>query len=344
MKRSIKQASKVTIFDVAERASVSIKTVSRVVNREPNVRDETREKVLRAIADLDYRPNAAARGLSSKRSYVIGLIYENADEFSYMKDVLNGALKVCEASGFSLLLRPLTLPNPLLKNQVKQFLVEANIAGVVLPPPIGDIEDVRTTLKEVGVPYTTISPKREGAEVASVHCNDERATFALTEFLLAQGHERIGFIKGHPDHVASQDRLRGYQLALRAHGVKTTAKLVKQGYFDFDSGRQAAGKLLDLNEPPSAILASSDDMAAGAIFEARERKLSIPEDVSIVGFDDTPVASRLWPPLTTVRQPIMEMAESATGLLIKHLQGEEIRNPDSAFDCELVIRESSVEL
>jgi len=335
---------KITIFDVAERASVSIKTVSRVMNREPNVRPKTRDKVLSAITELDYHPNVAARGLSSKRSYVVGLIYENGDEFSYMKDVLNGAFSVCETNGYTLLLRPLNLPNTNLKLQIKQFLTAANAAGVVLPAPVGDIAEVKDALQEANVPYATISPKNTDAEVGYAHCNDHGATYDLTEFLLRQGHQRIGFIKGHPDHAASSARLKGYRAALRAHKVPYDKALVTQGYFDFDSGRKATEQLLHLHNPPTAIFASSDDMAAGAMFEAREQNFSIPEDLSIVGFDDTPVASRLWPPLTTVRQPIEEMAGAVTQQLIDHLRGEKVTQFQRSFDCDLVIRSSTCQI
>ena len=335
-------ATKATIFDVASRAGVSIKTVSRVVNNEPNVRDKTREKVSAAIAALDYRPNAAARGLSSQRSFVVGLIYENPDEFSYVKNVLNGVLGACEAAGYTLILRPVAIAkNENLASQVKQFVDEASIAGVVLPAPVGDIPEVLEILREAGVPIATITPMSSSEDTLSVHCDDEEATASLTSYLIENGHERIGFIKGHPAHAASGKRLAGYKRALKDASLEYSGKLVRQGYFDFKSGRTATAKLLEGQQPPTAIIASNDDMAAGAIFEARERGLEIPKQLAIVGFDDTHVASHVWPQLTTARQPIEEMAKVATNLLIQRLSGRDVESPSELFNCEVIIRESA---
>ena len=332
---------KVTIFDVAERAGVSIKTVSRVVNNESNVRDATREKVLGAIRELRYKPNPAARELSGKRSRLVGLVYENAEEYSYLKDVLNGTLDACEARGYSLLLCPLTLPNPDIAARVREFVTQARVEGIVLPAPLGDVAAVKTLLRELRIPVAAIAPRDPQPEEINVSCNDGEAISALAAYLIDQGHRVIGFIKGHPDHGASAARLAGYQRALERQGLAFSATLVRQGYFDFDSGRIAAGELLDLARPPSAIVASNDDMAAGALFEARERGLSVPGDLSVVGFDDTQIASRLWPPLTTVRQPIAQMAQTAAELLLDKLNGEPVQSPREPFECEVVIRKST---
>ncbi len=332
---------KPTIFDVAQRAGVSIKTVSRVVNHEDNVRENTRERVLAAIADLDYQPNAAARGLSSKRSYVIGLIYENADEFSYMKHVLDGALAACEAQGYTLLLRPLTLPNDELLSQIRAFAVQARVDGVLLPAPIGDIDGVVDLLKELDVPFATVTPKTPKPEGINVFCDDAQASQDLASYLIEQGHKRIGFILGHPDHRATEQRYKGYRQALKAHGIRYDAALVRKGLFTFESGQQAAAQLLSLDTPPTAIMASNDDMAAGVSFHAHERGLDVPGDLSVVGFDDTPVASHMWPPLTTARQPISNMVEAAVNGLVRQLRGEEGDLSEAPFHCEVVIRRST---
>ncbi|MDE0349729.1 MAG: LacI family DNA-binding transcriptional regulator [Gammaproteobacteria bacterium] len=335
------RSNKVTIFDVAARAGVSIKTVSRVVNKESNVRAQTRERVLDAVRALHYRPNAAARALSGNRSRVVGLVYENAQEFSYTQHVLNGALGACEARDYALLLCPTGLPNPDIVDRVRDFAAEGRVEGVVLPAPLGDLAEVRALLSELSIPFAAITPKEPSPEEINISCRDRDATFGLTEYLIGQGHRAIGFITGHPDHAASGERYAGYRDALRDHGVPFAEDLVRQGYFDFESGKRAAGALLELTPAPSAIIASNDDMAAGVLFEARERGTSVPGDLSIVGFDDTRIASRVWPPLTTARQPIARMAETATRLLIDRLDGEPARSPEQSFECELVIREST---
>ena len=332
-----------TIFDVAKLAGVSIKTVSRVINLESNVRPSTREKVEAAVEALDYRPNAAARVLSGKRFYVIGLIYENPNEFSYMQKVLNGALKACEAGGYTLLLLPLTLPNPDLIDDVQRFVSQSRLDGVVLPAPLGDFSEIQRLLNELEIPFARITPKTGAEDDLSVQCHDEQASFDVTQFLIEQGHRRLGFIKGDPIHGATEHRYRGYIRALQVAGIGLRSEFVRDGMFSFESGKTAARALLDLREPPTAIVASNDDMAAGTIFEARERGLSIPGDLSVVGFDDTPIASHIWPPLTTVRQPIVEMAESVTSLLIRKLKGEQVEPLDQPFACHVVTRASTGE-
>ena len=332
---------KSTIFDVAARAGVSIKTVSRVVNNEPNVSEKTREKVQAAVTTLNYQPNAAARGLSSKRSYVIGLIYENAHEFSYTKDVLDGALASCERNGFTLLLRPLTLPNSAVEDQVRSFVVQAAVEGVLLPAPVGDLPGVQRVLRERQLPYATITPKLPPDDGLNVFCDDGSAVEALVLHLVELGHSKIGFIKGHPDHRASDDRYAGYCKALQDHGIAVEEKWVESGLFTFDSGKAAARNLLDSSEPPTAIIASNDDMAGGVLFEARERGLQVPHDLSVAGFDDTPIAAQTWPPLTTVRQPISEMALSLTNALIQKVGGQPSELSSAPFGCEVVIRGST---
>lgn len=335
------RTGKATIFDVAKQAGVSIKTVSRVINDEPNVRQQTRSKVLEAVDLLQYRPNAAARSLSGRRSWVLGLVYENPHEFSYMKDVLNGALSACEAREYSLLLRPITLPSPDIAERVRRFVIQARVEGIILPSPMCDFPDLLGLLRKMEIPFATITPRTPTPGQVNILCEDQKASFSLTEFLIERGHRAIGFIKGDPEHGASGKRFAGYRQALRRRGVRYAQELVRQGYFDFDSGKAAAAQLLDLRAVPTAIIASNDDMAAGALLEARQRGLAIPGDLSVVGFDDTPLASRLWPPLTTVRQPIGKMAETAARLLMERLNGKAAQPPKAPFACEMVVREST---
>ena len=330
-----------TIFDVARHANVSIKTVSRVVNNEPNVRDATRERVRASIETLRYRPNAAARDLSAKRSYVIGLVYENSEEFSYTKYLLSGVLEACDAHNYSLLLRPLTLSGAAVDKAVESFVRLTGAGGIVLPAPMADMPGVIEVLGRLNVPVAAISPKHRSQPDISVFCDEAEATFTLTEHLIELDHRHIGFIKGHPDHGASEERLRGYNEALNAHKIAPDTHLIEGGWFTFESGRQAAMHLMKRKPAPSAIVASNDEMACGAMHVALELGLRVPQDLSIVGFDDTAVAPRLWPPLTTVRQPISDMARTATDLLVQKLRGEAIETPARRFACQVVIRDST---
>lgn len=337
--RSGKSSQKVTIVDVAKRAGVSIKTVSRVLNSEPNVRSDTREKVLKAAKALHYQPNPSARGLAGNRSFSIGLLYENPQEFGYVKDALNGVIGTCEAEGYSLLMRP--CGEQVNSEEVRKFVAQTRVDGAVLTAPVCDEPEVTDLLEELGVPFAQLAPKAPRSDWIAVQCNDEDASYDMTDYLISLGHRRIGFIKGHPDHGATEKRLAGYRRCLEDHDIPFDRALVIQGYFDFESGQRCARKLLDLPNPPTAIFASNDDMAAGVIFTARERGIGVPEELSVAGFDDSPAASHTWPPLTTIKQPIVEMAARATQRLIGRLRGASDEADEETFTCELIVRRST---
>jgi LacI family transcriptional regulator len=174
-----------------------------------------------------------------------------------------------------------------------------------------------------------------------VSVGDEEAARQMTEYLLELGHRRIGFIMGHPDHGSSHDRLAGYLEALRQHGVDFDENLVEHGLFDYESGYQCARRLLDSHPRPTAIFASNDHMALATLTAAHERRLEIPDDLSVAGFDDTSSSRFAWPPLTTVRQPIAEVARVATEVLLGRLQGRVDDGADSRLRAEIVRRAST---
>ena len=334
-------APRATIVEVAAAAGVSIKTVSRVVNREASVSDRTREKVEAAIQALGYRPNPSARSLAGNRSYSLGILYQAPREFGYVRNALDGVMAACEAEGYALLMRP--CQDVLDLDGVDQFLAQTRIDGAVLTAPICDDDQVMALLTERGVPFCQLSPAAHRSGGLSAHADDEPASRALTEHLLSLGHRRIGFILGHPDHSSSAQRLAGYLRALKRHGLRKDAGLIAQGYFEFESGKACARRLLRRKHRPTAIFASNDEMASGVLYVARELGLKVPEDLSIVGFDDSMVAERTWPPLTTVRQPVTAMADAITRSLIKSLRGHPVAPKDQErhYDCELVLRASS---
>ena len=325
-----------TIREVADRAGVSIKTVSRVVNNEPNVRPETRKRVQKAVSDLDYEPLPAARGLAGRRTFSIGLLYENPHEFSYIHRLLEGANAACEATGHALLLRP--CPAEVAPSTVRQFVRQTRVDGVLLTAPIADRSDVTSLLAENGVAFAQISPRVTNPDWTSVGPDDEEASRALTRHVLALGHRRIGFIKGDPKHGASHKRLAGHLNCLRDHGVEADPTLIVEGNFDFDSGRRGFAALWQLPARPTAVIASNDDTAAGVVVAAHERGIRIPGMLSVAGFDDSPTATHTWPALTTVRQPIAAIAYRATELLIANIGGEPPRQ--ETFGCDLVARTS----
>ena len=326
----------ITIREVAGRAGVSIKTVSRVVNNEPNVRPETRKRVREAVAALDYEPLAAARGLAGRRTYSVGLLYENPHEFSYIQRLLDGACAACDATGHTLLLRPCA--NDMAADKVRQFVRQTRVDGVLLAAPITDRTDITSLLVEGRMAFVSISPRKTSPDWPSVSPDDVEASRMLTGHVLGLGHRRIGFIEGDPRHGASHKRLRGHLDCLRHRGFEPDPELIVAGRFDFDSGRRGLHAFRQLDDPPTAVIACNDDTAAGVLVAAHERGIRVPETLSVAGFDDSPTAVHTWPPLTTVRQPIAEIAYRATELLIATIAGEPPRQ--ETFDCDLIARSS----
>ncbi len=303
-----------TIKDVSAAARVSTKTVSRVLNKERYVSEETRLRVERAVAELNFSPSTAARMLAGKRSHQVALLYDNHSPH-YIHQIQTGVWARCMEEGVRLLAQPTDAASPTLVREIGGLIDQTQVDGVILSSPVTDALAAMDELEARGVPYVRISPGTEHGRSSSVSMDDVQAADDMTSHLIALGHRHIGFIIGHVNHMASDQRLFGYRRALDRAGLAFEPKYVRQGAFDFASGEAAADMLLDLPQRPTAIFASNDDMAAGVLTVAHRRGLSMPRDLSVAGFDDTPLASQLWPPLTTVRQPTRDLAYAAASLL-----------------------------
>lgn len=314
---------RVRIEDVAEAAGVSMKTVSRVVNKEPNVSEQTRRRVEAAVAKLRYSPLPSARVLAGRRSYLVAMLYDNPSS-NYLMEVELGVLDTCQAQHYNLMLAPLIYDAKDIVAKVESLIVQSQLDGVLLTPPITDDPALLQRLDELDVPYASISAKEKNRRIGVV-VDEQSAVREMIAHLASLGHRRIGHIKGHAAHGASQWRLAGYREGLKRAGLRYDASLVVPGRFSHESGVEATNRLLDLAEPPTAIFAANDDMAAGSICAICERGLSVPRDVSVCGFDDTPIARQIYPSLTTVRQPTREMGRLAGLELLKA-----IRDRDSA--------------
>jgi len=318
-------------------------TVSRVINTEKNVRDKTRERVLEAIKELRYSPNTAARSLAAGEATHIGLLYSNPSA-AYLSLFLVGALEASRKAGVHLVIEP-CLEDEASQREAARHLAGANVEGVVLPPPLSESVAILTELALAEIPVVTVAMGEVYPNLLNVRMDDFKAAAEITDHLIALGHRRIGLIRGYPGHIATQDRERGFRAAIQAAGLSSKQMPVEQGYFTFRSGLIAAERLLDRPEPPTAIFASNDDMAAAVISVAHRRGFAIPGDLSVVGFDDTPMATAVWPELTTVRQPVSEMAAAAMELLLTGLRGRSSGAPparsDYVLDHELIIREST---
>jgi LacI family transcriptional regulator len=311
--------SRKTIHDVAKVAGVAIKTVSRVLNDEPNVREETRARVLAAVESLHYVPSLSARSLAGRRSYLIGLVYENPSA-NYIVDVQHGAMARCRQEKFRLFVHQCGTRGEELTREINGLIDQTHVDGLVVSAPLSESLELMQVLDRRGLPFVRMAPDAIDHSSPYVDMDDAGAAREMTEHLIALGHRRIGFITGHPAHYASGQRLHGYRTALETREIPFNAAYVKQGFFVFESGLEAARELLDMDPAPTAIFASNDDMAAGVLMAAHERGLAVPRQLSVVGFDDTYIARILWPRLTTVHQPSYDMAFAATELLLQTLR------------------------
>jgi len=303
------------IRDVAQRAGVAVKTVSRILNGHPYVSDETRERVNSAMRELNFRPSIAARILTGAKSNQVALIFDNHSPY-YMFQLQAGCWEYCRANGIRLLAQPVDVSDPLVGEQIRGLVSETHVDGIILSSPVTDCPAVLAALDVLDIPFVRISPGTNHALTSSVFMDDAQAADDMTTYLINRGHRRIAFIKGHPNHMSSDDRLFGYRRALDRAGIAFEPQLIAPGEFDFESGVAACAYFLDLAEPPTAIFAANDDMAAGVLSMAHDRNIDLPGQLSVAGFDDTTLARTVWPALTTIRQPVAELARTATEILI----------------------------
>jgi LacI family transcriptional regulator len=316
--------SLVTIHDVARHAGVSPMTVSRVINSESNVREETRAKVAASVKALHFSPNLAARNLASAGSIHIGVYYTSSTA-AYLSELLLGSLEQSSLSGCQLVLEQCEDIES--ERKALQRLIAGGVDGVILPPPLCDSENALNTIRSAGIPAVLVTSGRPAPGFSAVSINDFEAAREMTRHLLSLGHRRIAFINGHPGHTASGQRFRGYMEGMTEAGAEVGADQVAQGFFTYRSGLDAAERLLTSGFNPTAIFACNDDMAAATIAVAHRKGLDVPRDLAIAGFDDTPLATMIWPELTTVRRPIADMAREAVRLLIEQVRAKRSGKP-----------------
>ena len=334
-----------TIFDVAKVAGVSIKTVSRVVNHEPNVRDSTRERVEDAIAVLKYRPDQSARNLASHRSHLIGLVYDDPAAYEmpsggYILDLQQGALKGCKSALSELLIHPCDFRKKDAGVKLKAFIEETKLAGVILAAPLSNMPKIVRAIETTGTPFARLSPGDGNDVQLSVSTNDREVCAEMTRYLVSLGHRRIAFISGNTEHKAVANRLLGYKDGLRDSGIEFTGELLAAGDNSFGSGVRCAETLLAMKDPPTAIFAANDDMAAGVIRVANHLGFAVPAQLSVAGFDDTALAQQIDPALTTVRQPLVKMAKRAAKMLTNGNGGEKLSG-SQVIPATIKIREST---
>jgi LacI family transcriptional regulator len=329
------------MHEVAKHAGVSPMTVSRALSGDAHVEAATRQRVQAAVKELGYSPNVAARNLARAASLHIGLLYNNPSA-AYLNELLVGVLEQSSQAGCQIVLEKCGARN---ERAVIDRLLRDDVGGIILPPPLSDSNIALEALHAAKIPFIAVATGRPEAQGLSVRIDDQEAAAAMTRYLLSLGHRDIGFIIGAPNQTVSAQRQAGFESALREAGVPVRPEWVKQGSFTYRSGLEAAEEILDAATRPTAIFASNDDMAAAAMAVAHRLHLDVPKDLTIVGFDDTPLATTIWPALTTVRQPVAAMARKAVELLLEEIRlrrlGETLGPVQHVMNFTLVKRESS---
>jgi len=304
-----------TINDVARIAGVSKKTVSRVINRSPLLNDDTRKKVEDVIGQLGYIPNPQARALALRRNFLIGLVHDNPNAQTVM-NVQQGMLEAIHDTEFEMVVRPVDRGSATMLEDLRHFLERQRLFGVLLMPPISENDAVAKLCSNIGCRYVRMGSAALDSSEHMVASNDREAVREATQYLIAQGHRRIGLIAGPHGFRSARERRLGFEEAMRDAGIALPRSMIAEGNYTFESGLIAAERLLDVVPRPTAIFSCNDEMAAGVIHATCQRGLIVPRDLSVIGFDDTPIAAHMWPPLTTVRWPIASMARSAALKLI----------------------------
>lgn len=333
----------VTIQQVAESAGVSIQTVSRVLNNRPDVSPETRQRIQRIISDLGYQPFAIARGLASQRTYTLGLIASDFSDYWFSQVVTGAEIEAHEHSYFFMLGN--TGGDPLEEPKFLRLLKQRHVEGFlfVRASRPNDLEHLRN-LQKSGIPIVTTGFYLPLAEFGVVEVDNVKGGFRATQYLSELGHSQIAMITGPTNWKSVGDRTQGYVQALDSAKITPNPDLIVHAEnWLHRSGYEAAKELLKKKQPFTALFAQNDRIARGAINALKEAGIKVPQDVSVVGYDDIPEAEFSDPPLTTIRQPMQEVGKAATRLLIKMIEDPTSTPQQILFDTELVIRSSCIQ-
>lgn len=329
-----RRRQEVTIKHVAADAGVSLQTVSRVINNEPNVRPAMKEKVQASIDRLGYVPSIAAQRMSGSRSYLILAINDRDRTIAdwrvrqgndWIDQMLLGGMLKCAEHGYRMIFELVDTHSDHVRRELSATIAAVQPDGVILTPPHSENRLITGLLAERGIPFARIGSTEPGPGIAMT-MGDEGSARLATEHLAALGHQRIGFIAGPDEYSLSDWRVDGWKQAMEAQGLPT-AGLCVRGDFSFESGLHAAAELLDVDEPPTAIIASNDQMALAVLQVANERGLAIPRDLSLISFDNTPVVRFTQPQLTAIDQPIADTFSRAVELLITNGEAEPYEVP-----------------
>ncbi len=308
---------KLTIMDIARLAGVSKKTVSRVINRSGLVKEETRDRILKIVEEHGYQPDPQARALALRRSHLVGLI-TNQPNSQYIVDIMAGILDGLDGTHYQLVVRPCDRQSPTLYDELSEIIQHQKFFGVILTPSISEDDELIGLLHQIGCPYVRIAAVSLDIPENMVETHDYVGAAEAARHIAGLGHTRIAHIHGPDNFLSAKERLRGFRVGLAEYGLKLDDQYMLTGGYTFESGIECGEILLSLDKPPTAVFAGNDEMAVGVYQAVRRAGLRVPEDLSIVGFDDAPIATRIWPMLTTVRLPIFHMGRTAAQLLVSN--------------------------
>ncbi len=297
-------------------SGVSKKTVSRIINDSPVVNEETRAKVKQIIAETGYVPDPQARGLAFRKSFLIGMIYDNPSA-EYVVSMQKGILSAIEGTSFQLVVRPCDRAKSSFLSDMRTFVERQRPFGVLLPPSVSEDEGLAKVLRELNCDYVRIASVSLDQHDVMLVTNDHKGGYEAGQHLAGLGHKIIAHVSGPRTFRSVHERKQGFAKALKGHGLDLLEKYVIEGAYTFESGLACGQKLFAMNPRPTAVFAGNDEMAAGIYRAARDHGLEIPRDLSVIGYDDFPTSLRLWPSLTTVRVPVEEIGRLAATMLIK---------------------------
>ncbi|MEQ6388721.1 catabolite control protein A [Bacillaceae bacterium S4-13-58] len=328
----------ITIYDVAREANVSMATVSRVVNGNPNVKPATRKKVSEVIERLGYRPNAVARGLASKKTTTVGVIIPDISSV-FFAELARGIEDIATMYKYNIILansdqnkeKELHLINTMLGKQVDGLIF---MGGSIS-------EEHITSFKTSQVPIVLAATLDDSKEISTVNINYERAAYDAVKYLVENGNKKIGFITGPIETAIDNEKYKGYQTALHEASIEVDEELIIQGDYSYDSGMEAVDQFFNLTNPPTAIFVSSDEMALGVIHGVQDRGLSVPQDVEVVGYDNTRLATMVRPTLSTIVQPMYDIGAVSMRLLTKYMNKEQVDETKVVLPHRFVERDST---
>jgi LacI family transcriptional regulator len=330
---------RLTITDIARLAGVSKKTVSRVINQAPYVRKDTRARIEAIIAEHGYQPDPQARGLAFRRSFLVGMIHDNPNP-QYIENIHLGILGALASRGYELVIRPCDRHSPSFLEDMRSFVERLRLFGIVLTPSVSEDDRLARLLESLDCPYVRIAcaPLDKPARLVLTH--DAHGAAAAARRLAELGHRRIAYISGPPLFRSSHERGQGFIAGLAEYGLALDADMTVPGAYTYESGLARARELLGRPDPPTAIFAGNDEMASGIYGAAHELGIRIPEDLSVIGFDDAPIATRMWPAMTSVRLPVQDMGRVAAEKLFAKPK-EAARASTGEFTPTLIERRST---